>query len=255
MRSLDGKVALVTGGSRGIGRAISERLAAEGALVAVHHGTNVAAAAETVTAIEEAGGRAFAVRSVLGRPGDSQDLFAAVDAELEGRTGSTRLDILVSNAGIVREGLLGTTTPEIYDEQFAVNTRASFFVVQGAVARMEDGGRVVLISTGLTKVAQPDLLAYAMSKGAIDAMALTLAKELGPRGITVNSIAPGVIDTDMNASWLRASTEARDQAAAQTAFGRVGEPDDVADVVAFVASEDARWITGHYLDATGGSLL
>lgn len=255
MGQLDGKVALVTGGSRGIGRAISERLAADGALVAVHHGTSVAAAEETVAAISAAGGSAFAVRSVLGRPGDVEELFAALDPALVERTGATHLDIVVSNAGIAREALLADTTPEIYDEQFAVNTRASFFVVQAAVERMGHGGRVVLISTGLTRTAQASLVAYAMTKGATDALALNLAQELGPRGITVNSVAPGIIDTDMNASWLRDDPEAQRQAAGESVFGRVGRAADVADVVAFVAGDDARWITGHYLDATGGSLL
>jgi NAD(P)-dependent dehydrogenase (short-subunit alcohol dehydrogenase family) len=150
---------------------------------------------------------------------------------------------------------LEQTTPDAYDELFAVNTRAPFFITQAAAERMGEGGRIITISSGVTRQAFPNLLAYAMSKASVDVMGLTLAKALAPRGITVNTVAPGIIDTDMNAGWLRESAEGRAEAAAVSAFNRVGEPADVADVVAFVASDDARWVTGQYLDATGGSLL
>ena len=255
MGQLDGKVALVTGGSRGIGRAVSERLAREGALVAVHFGSDESAAQDVVATIEAAGGAAFSARERLGVDGDADRLFARLDTELLARTGATHIDILVNNAGIAGPSSLSDTTPAAFDELFAVNAKAPFFVAQAAAARMRPGGRIVNISTGLTKTADPDLTVYAMSKGAIDAMTLSIAKELATRGITVNTVAPGITDTDMNAGWLHASEQARAQAAAVSAFNRVGSADDVADVVAFIVSDGARWVTGHYVDATGGSLL
>jgi len=255
MGTLAGKVALVTGGSRGIGRAISERLARDGALVAVHYGRDSEAAASTVKAIETGGGEAFAIHAELGVAGDVATLFGRLDDELQRRTGSTHLDIVVNNAGIAAMLELEQTTPDAFDELFAVNTRAPFFITQSAAERMREGGRIIAISSGATRRALPNLLAYSMSKASIDVMGLTLAKALAPRGITVNTVAPGIVDTDMNADWLRASDEARAEGAAMSAFNRVGEPADIADVVAFVASEDARWVTGQYLDATGGSLL
>ena len=255
MSGPDGKVALVTGGSRGIGRAVSERLARDGALVAVHYGTNEAAAKDTVAAIEASGGSAFAIGQRLGIDGDASELFERLDAELLSRAGETGLDILVNNAGIAGPSGLADTTSATFDELFAVNAKAPFFITQAAAKRMRNGGRIVNISTGLTRTADPQLAAYAMSKGAVDVLTLSIAKELAPRGITVNTVAPGIIDTDMNAGWLRGSSEAEEFAASASAFHRVGTVDDVADVVAFIASEGARWMTGHYVDVTGGSLL
>jgi len=256
MDSLNGKIALVTGGSRGIGRGISERLAADGALVAVHYGSDESAAAGTVAAIEAAGGHAFAVRAQLGSGnGDVATLFDVLDRDLLARTGATHIDNLDNNAGISAFADLAATSPELYDELFAINTRAPFFIAQAATVRMGDGGRIIAISSGVTQRAQPTLLAYSMSKAALDVMGHTLAKELAPRGIAVNTVAASLVDTDMNAAWLRTSEEAKAQAASVSAFNRLGEPRDIADVVAFIASDDARFITGHYLDATGGSLL
>ncbi|MDP3952474.1 SDR family oxidoreductase [Microbacterium sp.] len=254
MSGLEGKTALVTGGSRGIGRAISERLAADGALVAVH-GRDDASGRDVAAAITSAGGRAFSVGADLSAPSGTDTLFSQLDAELRRRTGSSGLDILVANAGIAGQGSLASTSAEWFDELFAVNTRSVFFLLQQAQSRLADGGRVVTMSTGLTKRADPDLLAYSMSKAALDTMILGAAKELGARGITVNAVAPGVIDTDMNAGWLRTSSDAQDMVSAMSPFNRIGTPPDVADVVAFLVSNDARWVTGQYLDATGGALL
>ncbi|MET9294729.1 glucose 1-dehydrogenase [Streptomyces sp. NPDC003077] len=251
MSTLTGKTALVTGGSRGIGRAVSERLARDGARVAVHYGRDEAAAKETVAAIEAAGGEAFALQAELGVPGDAAALWAAFDARADG------LDILVNNAGTtgVRHPIADITERD-FDHVFAINTKAPFFVTRLALPRLRDGGRIVNVSTGLTRGgAMPELIAYGMTKGAIDVFTATLAKDLGPRGITVNAVAPGAIDTDMNADWLRADAEARKAVAEQNAAGRVGEPRDVADIIAFLASDDSRWVTGQWIDATGGQLL
>ncbi|MFI6942281.1 SDR family oxidoreductase [Streptomyces sp. NPDC050418] len=246
---LTGKTALVTGGSRGIGRGIAERLGRDGARVAVHFGSNETAAKETVAAIEEAGGAAFAIRAELGVPGDAAALWAEFDRHAEG------LDILVNNAGIGVTEPFGTLQEEEYERVFAVNAKAPFFVTQLGAERLRDGGRIINVSTGLSRASMmPNLVAYAMSKGALDVFTRDLSKVLGPRGITVNAVAPGIVDTDINADWLRTSDEAWAGAAAMSALGRVGEPSDIADVVAFLASEDGRWVTGQWIDATGGSL-
>lgn len=261
--TLAGKTALVTGGGRGIGRAICERLAGDGARVAVHYGRNEAAAHETVEAIERAGGSAFTVAAELGVPDDAEVLWAAFDhmvdqAQPAGRPRQSRVDILVNNAGIngPRAGF-SALKPDEFDELVAVNTKAPFFVTQHALPRMRDGGRIINISTGLTAAAakMPAIVAYTMSKAALNPLMTILAKELGARGITVNSVAPGVVDTDMNADWLRTGDEARQSVARLAALGRVGEPADIAEVVAFLASDHGGWITGQWIDATGGSLF
>ncbi|MGX6446665.1 SDR family NAD(P)-dependent oxidoreductase [Patulibacter sp. S7RM1-6] len=254
MGTLDGRTALVTGGSRGIGRAIAERLGREGALVAVHYGRDAAAAAETVAAIGAAGGRAFAVGALLGRDGDAEELFGAVDQELRERTGGTRLDVLVNNAGASGGGRLQDTSREDFDAVMALNVRATFFVTQAAVARMGEGGRIVSVSSAVTTKAWPDALTYAMSKAPIDVMTRTLAKGLAPLGIGVNAVNPGLVDTAMSA-WAHSSPEAEAAAAGHAAFGRIGQPEDVADVVAFLASDAARWVTGERIDVSGGTNL
>ncbi|MET8975800.1 SDR family oxidoreductase [Streptomyces sp. NPDC004539] len=255
MGALAGKTALVTGASRGIGRAIAERLGADGALVAVHYGRNAAAADEVVDTIRSKGGAAFAVHAELGRPGDVEALWASYDRQVLDHTDGPDLDILVNNAGITPRGEIGDTTAEAFDEAVAVNMRAPFFLTQQGLGRLRDGGRIINTSSGATRIALTDIIAYAMTKGAVDAFTLTLAKALGGRGITVNSVAPGIIDTDINASWLRGNAAAEESAAALSALGRVGRPEDVADIVAFLASDDARWVTGQTIDATGGSQL
>ncbi|MFI6980344.1 SDR family NAD(P)-dependent oxidoreductase [Embleya sp. NPDC050154] len=254
MHTLTAKTALVTGASRGIGRAIAERLAADGALVAVHYGRDEAAAKEVVAAIGAAGGLAFAVHAELGVPGDVDTLLGGLRAGWA-EFGVEGLDILVHNAGIGSTGPIEAETEAGYDRVFAVNTRAPFFLTREALPVLRDGGRIVTVTSGATRIAFPEAIAYAMTKGALDAFTLALAKHLGPRGITVNNVAPGIVDTDVNAGWLRGNPAAQAQAAGRAALGRVGQPADIADAVAFLASDDARWVTGTTIDATGGSDL
>jgi NAD(P)-dependent dehydrogenase (short-subunit alcohol dehydrogenase family) len=253
MGALNGKTALVTGASRGIGRAIAERLAADGAVVAVHYHRGVTAAHEVVTGIRERGGVAFGVRAELGVPGDVDTLLAGFDTAITEYDRRGGLDILVNNAAIGTSDDLAGLTPAGFDTLFAVNVKAPMFLVQQALSRLRDGGRIVNISSGVTRIALPDIIGYAATKGAVEAFSHNLAKQLGPRGITVNAVSPGIVATDAN-PWLADPERAR-WAADFSAFGRVGQPGDIAEVVAFVAGDGGRWVTGQVLDATGGSAL
>ncbi|WP_435973410.1 SDR family oxidoreductase [Streptomyces sp. Qhu_M48] len=254
MSALAGRTAIVTGASRGIGRGIAERLAGDGALVAVHYGSNEKAALETVEIIEGRGGRAFAFRAELGAPDAVDTFYAALDEGLAARGEEPSFDILVNNAAASGSGRITQLTTEVFDRLVAINVKAPLFLIQRGLDRLRDGGRIVNISSAVTKHAFPESVTYAMTKGAVDTMTLALAKELGPRGITVNAVAPGYIATDMNA-WRRATPEASAALAALSVFNRIGTPADIADVVGFLVSDDARWITGQYVDATGGTAL
>ncbi|MDH2430886.1 SDR family oxidoreductase [Sphaerisporangium sp. TRM90804] len=250
MTDLTARTALVTGASRGIGQEIAARLAAKGAMVVVHFGTDEDGAAATVERIERAGGTALAVGAELGVDGDVETLFAGVEAGLAGRP----LDILVNNAAAAPAGPLGATTPAQFDRLFAVNVRAPYFIIQRALPLLRDGGRIVTISSVATRMANPAQTSFAMTKGAVETMSLTLANQLGARGITVNAVAPGATRTAANGPAFQAPGLA-ELIAATTALGRLGAPGDVADVVAFLASDAARWITGQVIDASGGLFL
>ena len=254
MRRLDNKIALVTGASRGIGRAIARRLGEDGALIAVHYGRRRDAAEETVRTINATGGNAFSVRAELDTREGVQELYQSLDAALTERTGSTSFDVLVNNAGISAQATIEQTDEALLDRLLAVNVKAPFFVIQQALPRLRDGGRIVNISSGVTRIAFPETTAYSVTKGAINTLTLTLAKQLGRRGITTNALLPGITDTDMNAGWLH-TPEGRAFAEASSAIGRVGTSDDIAEVAAFLASDASRWITGQCIDVTGGAHL
>jgi 3-oxoacyl-[acyl-carrier protein] reductase len=250
MTSLTGKTALVTGASRGIGRAIAQRLAADGAVVAVHYGSNEAAAAETIGAIQGSGGQAFPVRAQLGVDGDVDTLFTALEGGLDGRP----LDILVNNAAIVTyDATIDQATPEQFDREFAINVRAPFFIVQRALPLLRDGGRIINITSGVTWFATPQIV-YSMTKGALNVLGRSLANTVGERGITVNNVSPGITDTEMN-SWLHEFDDAASGVAGITALDRVGASADIADAVAFFASNDSRWVTGQTVEVNGGLWL
>lgn len=245
MTSLTGKVAIVTGSSRGIGRAIAERLGKEGASVVVNYGRSANQAQEVVSAVEANGGKGLAVQADISQVADIRRLFQeAVDH-------FGQLDILVNNAGTGVFQPLAEVTEEEYDATFALNTKGTFFALQEAARRMGDGGRIVNISTGLTSMSgSPSGSVYIGSKGAVEQFTKVLAKELGGRGITVNTLSPGTTETDL---FNQSATEEMKTGYTQmTALGRLGQPADIADVVAFLVSEQARWITGRNILADGG---
>lgn len=260
MNAQASKIALVTGGSRGIGRAISYELARQGYVVAVHYRTDAAAAEQTVTALRERGSDSFTLQADLAAPDGVDKLFAEFDRIMRQRRPPARLDLLVNNAGVADGGSLATTSPELFDRQFVLNVKAVFFSTQRAISRMTSGGRIVNLSSVVSsRVLELNgkfnaLSAYSASKGAIDALTRQWAVELGPQGIVVNAVAPGPVDTDMNASWLR-TDEGRAAMVAASPLGRVGTAEDIAGVVGFLASPASRWITGQIIDASGGYRL
>jgi 3-oxoacyl-[acyl-carrier protein] reductase len=241
MGNLDGKGAIVTGGSRGIGRAIVARLVADGATVVFSYRQDEGAAKEVAT---EFHGRAIPVRADLAEPADLHGLFDAAAEQLGG------LDILVNNAGTARTALIADVTDAEYDDLMTINAKSVFFAMQLAARQMRDGGRIINISSLNTVLASPGVAVYAASKAAVEQFSRVAARELGNRGITVNSVSPGATDTDL----LR-GTNSRDSlrmAETMSPLGRLGQPADIADVVGFLAGPDGRWLTGQNLHASGG---
>lgn len=253
MTSLQGKAALVTGASRGIGRAIATELASRGALVAVHYGQGRDGAKETVRMIEQGGGKAFAVGADIASPEAIDALLAELDTEFAGR-GHDAIDLLINNAGIGGGGGIAKMKEANFDRLFATNVKGTFFLTQRALPRLREGGRVVNISSMVALAAYPGSIAYAMTKAALNSFTVSLAVELAPRGITVNAVAPGATETDFIAEYLADPKSASFYAAA-AALGRIGQPADIAGVVAFLASADSGWITGQVLQASGGMHL
>jgi 3-oxoacyl-[acyl-carrier protein] reductase len=235
-----GKTALITGGSRGIGRAIAERLAAEGVAIAINYARNKRLADEVVKGILAKGGKAVALRADVAKSGEVRRMFTEAENALGG------LDIVVANAGVHIAKPLIENTEADYDYVFDINTRGVFFTLQEAARRVRDGGRIVVVSTGGTRMHFSDMSLYLGSKGAIEQFARSLALELGPRNVTVNVLSPGFTETDM------LPEEYREYGASLSPFKRVGAAEDVADVAVFLASDGARWVTGQNLQAGGG---
>ena len=251
LRDLEGKTALVTGASRGIGRGIAERLAAAGALVAVNYASNDAAAQETLDAISGAGGEAFTIKAKLGDTPESEALVLALDSELTRRKGSNGLDILINNIGVGDYRGLSDTTDELLDYIFTNNVFAPFKLTRALYDRISDNGRVINISSMATRLIDKDTIAYNMSKAALEMFTVTLAKDLGRRGITVNSVAPGFTETDVNSAILEDPEQVK-QVAANTLLGRFAGTDDIADFVHALVSPAGRWVAGQNIEASGG---
>ena len=244
MSTLSGKTALVTGASRGIGRASALALAAAGAQVLVHYGRGANEAEGVVGEIRKAGGRADVVAADLERA-DGPHKFAKLARDIVG----DRLDILVANAGVSKSATIEDTTIEDFDRLFAVNVRAPFFLVQQLLPILSKGSSIVLVASLAARGVVGTMPAYAATKGAIDTLVKHFASLLGARGIRVNAVAPGVVETDM--SNFTKTDAGRDLALGMQALKRLAQPDDIGGVVAFLASEDARWISGDTIHVDG----
>lgn len=243
-KRLAGKIALVTGGSRGIGAGIAQRLAEEGATVAVTYNKNGDAANQVVKNIEKLGGKALAIKADVALPGDADQLIA----ELKNTVG--KIDILINNAGVFEGGSVENIDIEQYQRIFDINVKGVIATTIAALKILSNGGRIINISSGAARVTMPGFSVYSASKAALDTLTRIWAQDLGGRRITVNSVAPGTTATDMYNQAL--NDEQKDAMIAKTALGRVGEPDDIAAVVAFLASDDGRWVTGSVISADGG---
>jgi 3-oxoacyl-[acyl-carrier protein] reductase len=255
MAGLTNKIALVTGASRGIGRATASALADAGANVLVHYGRSAQDAESLVAGIRSKGGRVDSIRADLGTA-DGPTLLATEVRRIVGE----RLDVLVSNAGIGKAATVAGHTVEDFDNLFATNVRGPFFLVQQLLTFLAEGSNIIVISSigahavvGKPGLDNPSILAYAATKGALETLVKNWAAILGPKGIRVNAVAPGVIDTDM--SNFTKTQAGRDVTLEMQALKRIGKPEDVADVVAFLASDAARWITGASIPVDGGSKL
>ena len=242
MNDLQGKVTIITGGSGGIGSAVCLKLAQLGAKVVVHYGGSEDAAKDVVGQIEANGGEAIFLQADLSKSADVTKLFEQTEQQLG------KPDIVVTFAGTGDVGKLTDMDEAAFDKVFGLNTKGTFFCLQEAAKRLNDNGRIVTVSSGLVVRPQPGFGLYISSKAAVESMSKVLSMELGERGITVNTVAPGPTETEM---YVNSGDDAS-AAAAQSPFNRIGQPKDIADVVAFVVSDECRWVTGHVFEVGGG---
>jgi 3-oxoacyl-[acyl-carrier protein] reductase len=246
---LAGKVAIVTGASRGIGASIAARLASDGAKVIVNYARSEREANEVVAHITAAGGTAVAVKADMGKPEEIPGLFALTVKAFG------KLDVHVNNAAVMQRTFLPDVTAELIDAHFNVNVRGYLLCAKEAAALMTSGGCIINVASAISRMAYPGAVVYSATKGAVDVMTRVLAAELGPKGIRVNVLAPGSTRTDMNSEKSGKTKEEERQEIAMTALRRIGEPEDIAGAAAFLASDDARWVTGTWLDVSGGIRL
>lgn len=246
MGKLTGKAALVTGASKGIGAAIAKALAAEGAAVAVNYASSRAGAEAVVAAITEAGGRAVAIGGDVSK---AEGAKAIVDGAV---AAFGRLDVLVNNSGVYAFAPIEQVTEADFHRMFDINVLGLLLVTQAAVAQFKDGGVIINIGSGASRLTPPTTVVYTATKGAVDAVTGVLAKELGPRKIRVNSINPGYVETEGSRTAGMAGSDFEASLVAQTPLGRSGRPEDIAKVAAFLASDEAGWVTGETIIVGGG---
>jgi 3-oxoacyl-[acyl-carrier protein] reductase len=246
MKKLENKVAIVTGASKGIGAAIAKSLAAEGAAVAVNYASGQEGAEAVVKAIESAGGKAIAVQGDVSQAAQAQGI---VDATVKT---FGQVDILVNNSGVYAFAALEDITEELFHRQFNINVLGLLLVTQAAAKHMKEGGSIINISSSITRLMMPQSAVYTASKGAVDSLTGVLAKELGPRQIRVNAINPGIVETEGTRALDLIGSDMERQLAAQTPLGRIGQPNDIATAVTFLASSDSGWITGERIVVSGG---
>jgi 3-oxoacyl-[acyl-carrier protein] reductase len=246
MSKLSGKVAVVTGASKGIGAAIAKALAAEGASVVVNYASSKSGADAVVGIIEQAGGKAVAVQGDVSRPAEAK---AIIDTAIEA---FGRLDVLVNNSGVYEFSPLADITAAQFHKMFDINVLGLLLTTQAAAKHLGEGASVINIGSGVTSLLPPDSAVYTATKGAVDAITGVLAAELGARKIRVNSINPGIVETEGAHTQGFVGSPFETALVAQTPLGRVGQPDDIADIAVFLASDEARWLTGEKLVAGGG---
>jgi NAD(P)-dependent dehydrogenase (short-subunit alcohol dehydrogenase family) len=249
------KIALVTGGNRGLGKNTALRLASYGADSIITYHSHKEEADSVVSEIEAKDQRAVALQLDVGDIKSFDGFIQQVSSTLKDKWGRDKFDFLINNAGIGAHGTVEQMTEEVFDCLFNIHFKGVYFLTQKAIPLLNDNGRVINISSGLARFTLPGYSAYASMKGAIETFTRYIAKELGDRGITANLVAPGAIETDFNKSRFDASPQIKEMIASQTALGRVGVPDDIGGVVAFLCSEDARWVNGQRLEASGGMFL
>jgi 3-oxoacyl-[acyl-carrier protein] reductase len=247
MSKLTGKVAVVTGASKGIGAAIAKALAAQGASVVVNYASSKAGADDVVAAITAAGGKAVAVAGDVSKAADATGI---IDAAVETYG---RLDILVNNSGVYEMAPIEAITEAHFHKQFNVNVLGLLLVTQAAAKHLGEGGSIVNVSSVVSRITPPGSAVYTATKGAVDAITGVLARELGPRKIRINSVNPGMVETEGTHSAGFIGSDFEQWAVSTTPLGRIGQPDDIADVAVFLASDDSRWMTGESLIASGGS--
>jgi 3-oxoacyl-[acyl-carrier protein] reductase len=246
MSKLEGKVAVVTGASKGIGAAIAKSLAAEGASVVVNYVSSRSGAETVVESITSNGGKAVAVRGDVSKAADAESIVNAAVQNFG------RLDILVNNSGVYEFTPIEEVTEEEFHRQYNVNVLGLLLTTKAAVKHLGEGGSVINISSAVTSLAPPNSAIYTGTKGAVDAITSVLSKELGPRKIRVNSINPGVVETEGTLSAGFIGTDFEKEIVTQTPLGRTGQPDDIASVAVFLASDDSHWLTGEQIKAAGG---
>jgi 3-oxoacyl-[acyl-carrier protein] reductase len=241
---LSGKVAVVTGASKGIGAAIAKALGAEGASVVVNYASSKAGADKVVAAITEKGGKAIAVKADVSKAAEAK---ALIDDALKA---FGRLDVLVNNSGVYEFASLEEITEDSFHRMFNTNVLGLLLVSQAAAKHLPEGGSVINVGSAVTRITPPNSAVYTATKGAVDAITGVLSREFGPRKIRFNSINPGMVETEGTAGF--AGSDFEKAIAAQTPFGRVGQPDEIADIAVFLASKDSRWLTGETIIASGG---
>jgi NAD(P)-dependent dehydrogenase (short-subunit alcohol dehydrogenase family) len=246
------KIALVTGGSRGLGRNMAIGLAKKGINVVLTYNSNKEEADKVVAEIQSLGQKAAAFQLDAGNIKSFGSFFTEVSAHLTKETGKPNFDFLINNAGTALYSPFAETTEEQFDTALNIHYKGVFFLTQKALPLINDGGRIINISSGLARFSYPGSSAYGSMKGAVEVLTRYLAKELGPRGIAANVVAPGAIATDFGGGHVRDNKEVNDNIASLTALGRVGLPDDIGGVVAFLCTEEARWINGQRIEVSGG---
>ena len=246
MSKLAGKVAVVTGASKGIGAAIATALGAEGASVVVNYATSQAGADKVVAAITRAGGKALAVKGDVSKAADAA---AIIDATIKA---FGKIDVLVNNSGVYEFTPLESLTEESFHRQFNVNVLGLLLVTQAAAKHLPEGGSIINIGSAVSRTTPPNSAVYTATKAAVDAVTGVLSRELGPRNIRVNTLNPGMIETEGAISAGFIGSDFAKALASQTPFGRIGKPDEIADIAVFLASRESRWLTGESLIASGG---